>query len=300
MHALRQGIARVASGAGQKTLGGKHWMFETDERTALIDMCESCRLEVLSGDGADPFAIAQRPRVRTTDDYLEADRKGRRSRISQRGVRSAALGAQGAGPLRDSSTASASIRPSLSSALISLERGMHSSTLAEFRAGSCDELGRALTLSLFRSACSRRTSPDGEQHGERQRDQTHPGRIGNCLRRSGHGVISLLPGLLEGKIGEQILRLQPNQAVGRGGEAEIGVLAAHRGNKCVLIEEFEAKKGCHPRQPLLLDGDALVESVEDLGRLGVEADMPVQRSRQSTAWPARAPEHGKSDESSAR
>ena len=60
----------------KKTLGGKHWMFETDERTALIDMCESCRLEVLSGDGADPFAIAQRPRVRTTDDYLEAGRKG--------------------------------------------------------------------------------------------------------------------------------------------------------------------------------------------------------------------------------
>ncbi len=60
----------------KRTLGGKHWMFETDERISLIDMCESCRLEVLSGDGADPFAIAQRPKVRTTEDYLEADRKG--------------------------------------------------------------------------------------------------------------------------------------------------------------------------------------------------------------------------------
>ena len=60
----------------KRTLGGKHWMFETDERISLIDMCESCRLEVLSGDGADPFAISQRPKVRTTDDYLEADKKG--------------------------------------------------------------------------------------------------------------------------------------------------------------------------------------------------------------------------------
>ena len=57
-------------------LGGKHWMFEDDERTALIRMCEDCRLEALSEDGADPFAIAQRPRPRTTDDYLQAEKNG--------------------------------------------------------------------------------------------------------------------------------------------------------------------------------------------------------------------------------
>ena len=39
-------------------------------------MCESCRLEALAADGGDPFAIAQRPKVRTTDDYLEAGRRG--------------------------------------------------------------------------------------------------------------------------------------------------------------------------------------------------------------------------------
>ena len=57
-------------------LGGNHWMFETDERISLIRMCENCRLETLSAGGADPFEIAQRPRVRTTDDYIDAGKKG--------------------------------------------------------------------------------------------------------------------------------------------------------------------------------------------------------------------------------
>jgi len=60
----------------RETLGGKHWMFKTEERVALLSMCESCRLEALAADGGDPFAIAQRPKVRTTDDYLEAGRRG--------------------------------------------------------------------------------------------------------------------------------------------------------------------------------------------------------------------------------
>ena len=53
-----------------------NWMFGTDERRALIHMCEECRLEALSRDGADPFAIAHQRRTRTTDDYLEAGRQG--------------------------------------------------------------------------------------------------------------------------------------------------------------------------------------------------------------------------------
>lgn len=51
-------------------------MFDSDERRALIHMCEDCRLEALSRDGADPFAIAHQRRTRTTDDYLEAGRQG--------------------------------------------------------------------------------------------------------------------------------------------------------------------------------------------------------------------------------
>ncbi|MDF1606840.1 4Fe-4S binding protein [Hoeflea sp. YIM 152468] len=53
-----------------------NWMFGTEERRALIHMCESCRLEALSRDGADPFAIAHKRRTRTTEDYLEAGRQG--------------------------------------------------------------------------------------------------------------------------------------------------------------------------------------------------------------------------------
>ncbi|MCY0093665.1 4Fe-4S dicluster domain-containing protein [Hoeflea ulvae] len=53
-----------------------NWMFDSDERRSLIHMCESCRLEALSRDGADPFAIAHQRRTRTTDDYLEAGRRG--------------------------------------------------------------------------------------------------------------------------------------------------------------------------------------------------------------------------------
>jgi ferredoxin len=59
-----------------ETLGGKHWMFLDDDRIALLHMCESCRLEALSEGGADPFAIAQRKRVRTTDDYVAAGKAG--------------------------------------------------------------------------------------------------------------------------------------------------------------------------------------------------------------------------------
>ena len=61
--------------AVEKRLQG-NWMFDTDERRALIHMCEECRLETLSRDGADPFAIAHQRRTRTTDDYLEAGRQG--------------------------------------------------------------------------------------------------------------------------------------------------------------------------------------------------------------------------------
>jgi hypothetical protein len=51
-------------------------MFETDERIALLKMCDNCRLEVLAERTGDPFALASRPRTRTTDDYLEAEKSG--------------------------------------------------------------------------------------------------------------------------------------------------------------------------------------------------------------------------------
>jgi ferredoxin len=70
--AAKSSVERIA-----ERLGGKHWMFGSEERVSLIKMCDTCRLEALSEmQGGDPFAIAQRPRPRTTDDYIAADKKG--------------------------------------------------------------------------------------------------------------------------------------------------------------------------------------------------------------------------------
>ncbi|MEC5289478.1 4Fe-4S binding protein [Aurantimonas sp. C2-6-R+9] len=76
---IRCGTPFAARGMLDKVkekLGGKHWMFQSEERVALLQMCESCRLEALAADGGDPFAIAHRSRIRTTDDYLEAGKRG--------------------------------------------------------------------------------------------------------------------------------------------------------------------------------------------------------------------------------
>ena len=46
-----------------------HWMYR-GERAALLRMCEQCRLEEQAAGGRDPFAVGERPRPRTTEDYL--------------------------------------------------------------------------------------------------------------------------------------------------------------------------------------------------------------------------------------
>ncbi|HEY9055679.1 MAG TPA: 4Fe-4S binding protein [Aurantimonas sp.] len=76
---IRCGTPFAARGMLDKVkekLGGTHWMFQSEERVALLQMCENCRLEALAADGGDPFAIAHRSRIRTTDDYLEAGKRG--------------------------------------------------------------------------------------------------------------------------------------------------------------------------------------------------------------------------------
>lgn len=62
--------------AVERRLGGRNTMFDTRERLALIRMCDTCRLNELARDGADPFAIAKPRRTRTTEDYREAERRG--------------------------------------------------------------------------------------------------------------------------------------------------------------------------------------------------------------------------------
>lgn len=69
--AARSTIERISA-----QLAGSHWMFASGERAELLKMCDSCRLEALAEGGKDPFAMVNERRTRTTDDYLEAGRKG--------------------------------------------------------------------------------------------------------------------------------------------------------------------------------------------------------------------------------
>lgn len=59
-------------------LESKHWMYkDSKKRLDVIRMCEDCRVVVMAEQQFDPFGAPQRPRVRTTDDYLrERDQKG--------------------------------------------------------------------------------------------------------------------------------------------------------------------------------------------------------------------------------
>jgi ferredoxin len=52
-------------------LAGRHWMYQNaPDRLDLIKMCEDCRVIAVTEAGFDPHAAPQRPRPRTTDDYL--------------------------------------------------------------------------------------------------------------------------------------------------------------------------------------------------------------------------------------
>ncbi len=52
-------------------LQGKHWMFSGQtSRIDLLKMCEDCRVITVTADGLDPYAATERPKPRTTDDYL--------------------------------------------------------------------------------------------------------------------------------------------------------------------------------------------------------------------------------------
>ncbi len=65
-------IERVAA-----KLEGRHWMFiGPNSRLDVLKMCEDCRVIAVTEEALDPYAAPQRPRVRTTDDYLrERERK---------------------------------------------------------------------------------------------------------------------------------------------------------------------------------------------------------------------------------
>jgi ferredoxin len=56
-------------------LAGKHSMFMEGGAGRLIQMCDDCRIQAQYHSTNNPFASADRPRVRTTDDYLTTKRR---------------------------------------------------------------------------------------------------------------------------------------------------------------------------------------------------------------------------------
>lgn len=63
-------IARI-----REKLAGKHRMFMDDTSQSLIEMCDTCRITYHSNVEANPMASRPRPKIRTTEDYVEAERR---------------------------------------------------------------------------------------------------------------------------------------------------------------------------------------------------------------------------------
>ena len=55
-------------------LAGNHAMFATSQAAQMIQMCENCRIQAQFHSTDNPFQGGERPRVRTTDDYLSKRR----------------------------------------------------------------------------------------------------------------------------------------------------------------------------------------------------------------------------------
>ncbi|WP_261967714.1 4Fe-4S dicluster domain-containing protein [Prosthecodimorpha staleyi] len=72
----RSSIDRVVA-----KLEGRHWMFSGAHagRLAFLKMCEDCRVSAVTNAGIDPYATTERPRPRTTEDYLRDREREKRS-----------------------------------------------------------------------------------------------------------------------------------------------------------------------------------------------------------------------------
>ncbi|WP_172294733.1 4Fe-4S binding protein [Pseudoruegeria sp. HB172150] len=55
-------------------LAGKHGMFRNEQAARMIQMCDDCRVNAQYHMENSPFRMGDRPRVRTTDDYLSKRR----------------------------------------------------------------------------------------------------------------------------------------------------------------------------------------------------------------------------------
>ncbi len=59
-----------------KQLADKHSMFKNERMVQSIQMCENCRVVTQFEAGGEPLAFRERPRVRTTEDYLREREAG--------------------------------------------------------------------------------------------------------------------------------------------------------------------------------------------------------------------------------
>jgi len=80
-HCIRCGKPFGVKSTIDRVLGkleGMHWMYRSaPQRLDLIKMCEDCRVIAVTEEAFDPHDAPQRPKSRTTDDYLrEREIKG--------------------------------------------------------------------------------------------------------------------------------------------------------------------------------------------------------------------------------
>ena len=54
-------------------LDGKHSMYKNSEQAKVIQMCDDCRIITLAESGDDPFKLGNRPKIRTTNDYIKEE-----------------------------------------------------------------------------------------------------------------------------------------------------------------------------------------------------------------------------------
>ena len=74
---VKSTIERVAA-----KLAERHWMYQgSADRLDVIKMCEDCRVIAATESALDPYGAPERPKLRTTDDYLR-ERESRRKQDS--------------------------------------------------------------------------------------------------------------------------------------------------------------------------------------------------------------------------
>ena len=65
------GVASTINRIVEK-LENKHWMYSKSDNVQLIKMCDDCRVNAQFHGDTAPMAGGERPRVRTSDDYLDS------------------------------------------------------------------------------------------------------------------------------------------------------------------------------------------------------------------------------------